>query len=92
MSRYHNSLVLKGDGTVWAWGSNATGNLGDGTTSRRLTPTQVNGLTGVVALTTGFNHILVAKDDGTLWAWGNQSSGEFGNGMTGVVLSPTQVW
>ena len=45
---YH-SLGLKSDGTVWAWGHNAYGQLGDGTTATRKAPVQVVGLSGVVA-------------------------------------------
>ena len=44
-----SGLVLKSDGTVWAWGWNDYGQLGDGTTAERLTPVQVSGLSGVVA-------------------------------------------
>ncbi len=50
------SLALKSDGTVWAWGSNGSGQLGDGTTLSRLTPAQVSGLSGVIALEVGYFH------------------------------------
>ena len=49
---YH-SLALKSDGTVWAWGYNGYGQLGDGSTTNRLTPVPVSGLTGVVAIAGG---------------------------------------
>ena len=45
-----HTLRVKGDGTVWAWGRNVCGQLGDGTTTQRLTPVRVSGLTGVVAI------------------------------------------
>jgi len=65
---YH-SLALKTDGTVWAWGDNHRGSLGDGTTTSRSTPVQVPGLTGVAAIEAGY-HSLALKTDGTVWAWG----------------------
>ncbi len=51
------SLAVKSDGTVWAWGNNQYGKLGDGTTTNRTTPVQVSGLTNVVAVSTGQYHI-----------------------------------
>src|SRR3989304_3046154 len=42
-----HTVALKKDGTVWAWGSNSDGQLGDGTTINRSTPVQISGLTGV---------------------------------------------
>src|SRR5690606_37773733 len=73
---YQHSLALKSDGTVWAWGWNDSGRLGDGTTTDRSTPVQVKGpggngyLTDVIAVAAGHNHSLAIKSDGTVWAWG----------------------
>jgi alpha-tubulin suppressor-like RCC1 family protein len=50
---YSHTLALKGDGTVWAWGSNSSGQLGDGTTKYRSVPQQVQDLTGVIAIAAG---------------------------------------
>jgi alpha-tubulin suppressor-like RCC1 family protein len=47
---FAHSATVKSDGTVWAWGSNSYGQLGDGTTTARSTPVRVPGLTGVVAV------------------------------------------
>ncbi|MBZ5622228.1 MAG: DUF11 domain-containing protein [Acidobacteriia bacterium] len=69
----HN-LSVREDGTVWAWGSNDGGQLGDGTTTSRRTPVQVNGLTGVVAVSGGSSRSLALKSDGTVWTWGTLSS------------------
>ena len=65
-----HSLALKSDGTVWAWGQNERGQLGDGTTSNRSTPVQVSNLTGVIAIAAGDSQSLALKSDGTVWAWG----------------------
>ena len=76
------SLALRRDGTVWAWGINANGELGNGTTTNASTPTQVHGLTNVRSIATGLSHGLALKRDGTLWAWGANDGGQLGNGAT----------
>jgi YD repeat-containing protein len=75
-------LVLKGDGTVWAWGDNSYGQLGDGGTTSSPTPVQVVGLTGVTKIAAGGNHSLAVAADGQVWAWGDNADGEVGNGTT----------
>ena len=59
-------MALKSDGTVWAWGLNENGQLGDGTTLNRNAPVQVLGLTGVVAIAAGPSHSLALKPDGSV--------------------------
>ncbi len=86
---YSHSLYLGSDGSLWAWGSNAFGQLGDGTTTDRATPTQV--LTGVAAITAGYYHTLALKTDGSLWAWGYNGSGQLGDGTTTDRATPIQV-
>jgi len=93
-----HSLALKADGTVWAWGGNYSGQLGDGTiTQQRLTPVQVRGpggvgfLTDVAAIAAGFGHSLALKADGAVWAWGRNDQGQLGDGTTGQRLTPVQV-
>ncbi len=91
-----HSLAVKGDGTVWAWGQNASGQLGDGTTTDRATPLQVSGLSGVVAVAAGWEnfqraHSLAVKSDGTVWAWGWNASGQLGDGTTADRSTPVQV-
>ena len=74
-----HSLILKNDGTVWAFGDNQFGQLGDGTTIQRLTPVQVSSLTGIIAIAGGGQHSLFLKNDGTVWACGNNQFGQLGN-------------
>lgn len=83
-----NDLVLQwADTRVFAWGSNSSGRLGDGTTSSRTVPTVVR-MTGVlagktiVAVAAGAEHSLALCSDGTLAAWGDNSSGQLGNNST----------
>lgn len=79
------------NGTVWAWGWNRSGELGDGTTTDQLTPVQLSGLTDVTAITTGPSSTYALKSDGTVWAWGDNSSGELGDGTTIERPTPVQV-
>src|SRR2546422_347526 len=60
---YH-SLAVRADGTVWAWGGNGNGQLGDGTNTQRLSPVQVVGLTGVTQVSAGNNFSMALKTDG----------------------------
>ncbi len=87
---YH-SLALKADGTVWAWGWNDKGQLGNGNTTSQATPAQVPGLDQVVAVSAGFRHSLALKADGTVWAWGYNAEGQLGDGTTADRLAPVQV-
>lgn len=88
--QYH-SLALRSDGTVWAWGWNYYGQLGDGTTIDRTTPVQVQGLTNVVAIAASSNFSLALKADGTVWAWGQNSYGQLGDGTIINKKNPVQV-
>ena len=90
-ARYYHSLALNADGTVWAWGNNAYGQLGDGTTTNRNHPGQVTGLTNVVRIAVGDTHNLAVKADGTIWAWGRNYYGQLGDGTTTNRNSPVQL-
>ena len=94
-SQAAGSYVLKSDGTVLAWGDNDPyGQIGDGTTTNRLTPVQVAGLgpgSGVVAISGGALTGYALKSDGTVMAWGDNSEGQAGDGTTTNRLTPVQV-
>jgi len=87
---YH-SLALKGDGTVWAWGYNGYGQLGNGTNTNSNVPVRVSNLTGVTAITSGWFHSLALKSDGTVWAWGQNWYGQLGPGVSGDSNIPVLV-
>ena len=87
---YH-TVALKGDGTVVAWGDNQYGQLGDGSTTNRLSPVAVPGLTDVVAVAVGVHYTVALKADGQVMAWGRNSQGQLGNGDTTNQLSPVPI-
>ncbi len=92
-----HTVALKDDGTVWTWGDNTNGKLGDNTTTNRNTPVQVKGaggvgfLTDVIAVGAGEEHTLALKDDGTVWAWGDNNEGQLGDDTTEDRWTPVQV-
>lgn len=73
-------LVVKTDGTVWSWGRNSYGNLGDGSVENRYTPVQMLDITNVTVMAAGTNFSLLAKSDGTFWGCGRNASGQLGDG------------
>ena len=71
----HN-VALQSDGTVWAWGNNMFGQLGNGSTNEAHTPVQVSVLHSVTALGGRGYHTLALEADGSVWGWGWNSMGE----------------
>jgi alpha-tubulin suppressor-like RCC1 family protein/predicted transcriptional regulator len=71
------ALALRDDGTVWAWGDNQFGELGDGTTDSSNVPVQVKGLSGIVAIAPGY----ALDENGVIWAWGPDTLGQLGDGI-----------
>ncbi|MES2598452.1 MAG: S8 family serine peptidase [Verrucomicrobiota bacterium] len=65
-------MVVNVDGTVWTWGRNERGQLGDGTQADRFTPVQVTGFTDAVMAACGSRFSVAMKSDGTVWQWGHR--------------------
>ena len=86
-------LGIQSDGTLWAWGLNDQGQLGDGTTTNRNTPTQIGTDTDWIDIATGPNDTSFAiKSDGTIWGWGSNPNSIIVSGSsTTTVSTPTQV-
>ncbi len=84
-SGFH-TLALANDGTVWTWGANSRGQLGDGTTNAAFSPVRVTGIQDVVSVSAGSAHSIALKSDGTVWAWGDNSLGQLGDGRGGGEL------
>ena len=73
-----HSLALKSDGSVWAWGNNFSGQLGDGTNANSAQPVKVANLSGVETISGGGapSYSLALKNDGTVWAWGDNRASQ----------------
>jgi alpha-tubulin suppressor-like RCC1 family protein len=89
------SSAIRTDGTLWVWGDNAYGKIGDNTsdggvlgTNGRSTPRQISAgatrITGWKKVSCGLHHMAALREDGTLWAWGRNHVGQLGNNQVGV--------
>jgi alpha-tubulin suppressor-like RCC1 family protein len=85
------SVALRSDGTVWAWGANPDGELGNSTTTQSLTPVQVTGLNGIIAISSGGKNTFALQNNGNLWTWGLNGNGQLGNGTTTSSSTALQV-
>lgn len=88
---WNHTLGLKNDGSLWAWGGNGSGQLGDGTAADKNKPVQLGNETNWSIVAAGKKFSLALKTDGTLWAWGANSKGQLGNGTTTDSLIPAQI-
>jgi alpha-tubulin suppressor-like RCC1 family protein len=77
-----HTLALASDGTVWAWGADWYGQVGNGSTSTQYTPVQLS-LTNIIVISVGNEHSLALASDGTLWSWGDNYFGQLGRSSSG---------
>ena len=83
---FEEPIALKSDGTIWMWGWNGVGQLGDGTTNNKSLPVQVVGLTNMVfAGPTGDRDNCAIRSDHTVWTWGRNYNGQLGIGTADQV-------
>jgi hypothetical protein len=73
-----HALALRTDGSVWAWGSNHYGQIGDSSTANRLSPFAVPSLGNVAKIAAGFSHSMALGSNGAVWAWGLDADGQLG--------------
>lgn len=83
------TTAIKSDETLWAWGNNSLGQLGDSTTTSKTTPVKV--MSDVVKVSSTGYHTVAIKSNGSLWAWGCNYYGQLGNGTTVNSISPMHV-
>lgn len=86
-----HTLALKTNGTLWAWGFNYYGQVGDNTDTDRTTPVQIGTATNWKEIYTGAYHSYAIKTDGTLWGWGLNLYGQLGDATTQYKVAPAQI-
>ena len=82
---------FKTDGTLWMWGNNTRGNLGQNDTNKRSSPTQVPGTWDPDLCSSSYAVTHCGRSDGTIWSWGDNEYGELGHGDTIQRSSPAQI-
>lgn len=87
---YH-TVAIKNDGTLWAWGRNESGQLGDNTTTDKHYPIQIGKANDWAFVSCGDQFTIATKKDGTLWSWGKNEYGQLGDSTNMDRLSPAQV-
>ena len=87
----NHSLAIKTDGTLWSWGYNAYGELGQNDRVNRSSPVQVGSDTNWSNIDGGANHSMATKTNGTLWLWGKNNYGQLGLNDRVYRSSPVQV-
>ena len=87
----NHTCALADDGSVWCWGSQRFGQLGDATAARSSTPVQVGGLAEVTDIAVGGDHACAAERDGSIRCWGNNRSGQLGDGTEQANAVPVLV-
>lgn len=85
------SFVRKADGTLWAWGYNTFGELGDGTRTFKSSPIKIGALTDWLSAVNGNELCAAVKTDGTLWTWGRNFFGGMGDGTITAKSSPVKI-
>lgn len=85
------TCALLNDGSMRCWGRGDFGQIGDGGTSHRFSPTPVKGITNAVNMTAGIWHTCATLADGTVKCWGNNADGELGVGTATSYPTPTAV-
>ena len=85
------TVSLQSDGSLWAWGGNAFGQLGDDSTTDRLSPAHIGTATDWVVGGGGGYHSLALRGPGTLWSWGYNSNSQLGDDSSADSHVPKQV-
>ena len=88
---YCHTVAIKTDGTLWAWGDNAVGQLGNGTTTGTNAPVQIGTDTDWQSIAAGSYHNVALKADGTLWAWGITAAASSATARPRTVNKPTKI-
>ena len=88
---FAHSLALRADATVWAWGDNSYGAVGDSSTTNRLSPVLISGLSNAKSIAAGGDFSIALKADGTVWGWGSNQYKQIGITASTVNTQPKQI-
>jgi alpha-tubulin suppressor-like RCC1 family protein len=77
-----HTVALRADGSLWGWGNNSFGQIGDGSQLSRNIPARSGADADWARVAAGFYHTVAIKQDGTLWAWGDNTKGQLGDGLS----------
>jgi alpha-tubulin suppressor-like RCC1 family protein len=89
---FNSAAAVRANGTAWAWGANAFGQLGNNTTTSRSSPVLVvGGFTDWVQIAAGGSHAAAIRATGTAWAWGRNNIGQLGDNSATDRSSPVSV-
>ncbi len=88
---WSHSAGLKTDGSLWTWGLNSYGQLGNGSSASCRTPVMVGRGTNWARVAVGGAHTLALENDGFLWAWGANGTGQLGNGSNQHAYAPVKI-
>jgi alpha-tubulin suppressor-like RCC1 family protein len=86
----YSAMGIQADSTLWGWGWNEYGNVGDGTGTQRWSPVKV-GAAKWLDVDPGYYHTLAIKSDSTLWAWGDNTYGVLGDNSHTSTITPKQI-
>jgi alpha-tubulin suppressor-like RCC1 family protein len=85
------TIARRSDGTLWGWGDNSNGQLGDGSLTPHSAPGRIGSASNWRSHSSGLSHAVALRSDGTLWSWGDNSSGQLGDGSQNRSLVPIQI-
>jgi len=83
------TFMIDKNGSLWAWGANSVGQIGDGTTLEKTDPVKI--MDNVLFVSSNHNTVIAIKTDGSLWIWGKSPLGQMGNDTTGNRHSPVKI-
>lgn len=83
----NHTVALKADGTLWGWGDNSFGQIGDGSLLSRNVPVRIGADSEWATVVAGFYHTVALKTDGSLWTWGDNTKGQLGDSLSSASRS-----